>query len=474
MKNASIFSTVLLILSALFLTQTAQAQLNQNSITKSITTNSEFNGKPNAVFGIGATTGFNAKLDVQGAYGNTVASFRKSATGKGVAIVSDWPGVYFNAYHNGGGKSMAAGYAGIVNFDPDFGRFDFGITSTAATGSNAVLNLTALMSINKDGNVGIGTGSPVSKLDIIGQDGLRITGYQPFITLLDNNSNRPARIQTANGDIIFHKGLGNTYTQQLVIKENGNVGIGTSTPVSKLDVIGQDGLRVTGYQPFITLLDNNSNRPARIQTANGDIIFHKGSGNAYTQQLVIKENGNVGIGTSTPVSKLDVIGQDGLRTTGYQPFITLLDNNSNRSTRMQSANGDFILHRAVGTANYSTQLIVKDNGNVLIGTVTDSGYKLAVNGNIRAKEIRVQTGWADYVFADDYRLRPLEEVETFIKANRHLPEIQPASEIQENGLDLAATTTKMMSKIEELTLYLIDMKKENDALKARVNLLEKQ
>ena len=404
MKNASIFSTVLLILSALFLTQTAQAQLNQNSITKSITTNSEFNGKPNAVFGIGATTGFNAKLDVQGAYGNTVASFRKSATGKGVAIVSDWPGVYFNAYHNGGGKSMAAGYAGIVNFDPDFGRFDFGITSTAATGSNAVLNLTALMSINKDGNVGIGTGSPVSKLDIIGQDGLRITGYQPFITLLDNNSNRPARIQTANGDIIFHKGLGNTYTQQLVIKENGNVGIGTSTPVSKLDVIGQDGLR----------------------------------------------------------------------TTGYQPFITLLDNNSNRSTRMQSANGDFILHRAVGTANYSTQLIVKDNGNVLIGTVTDSGYKLAVNGNIRAKEIRVQTGWADYVFADDYRLRPLEEVETFIKANRHLPEIQPASEIQENGLDLAATTTKMMSKIEELTLYLIDMKKENDALKARVNLLEKQ
>jgi hypothetical protein len=63
-------------------------------------------------------------------------------------------------------------------------------------------------------------------------------------------------------------------------------------------------------------------------------------------------------------------------------------------------------------------------------------------------------------------------VETFIKANKHLPDIQPAKEIQENGLDVADATTKMMAKIEELTLYLIELKKENDALKTRVGQLE--
>jgi hypothetical protein len=118
-------------------------------------------------------------------------------------------------------------------------------------------------------------------------------------------------------------------------------------------------------------------------------------------------------------------------------------------------------------------VVIQDNaGGVGIGTANTAGYKLAVNGKVRAKEIRVETGWADYVFAPEYKLRPLEEVESFIKSNRHLPEIQPASEIQANGLDVAATTTKMMAKIEELTLYLIEMKKENDALKQRVNTLE--
>jgi hypothetical protein len=143
--------------------------------------------------------------------------------------------------------------------------------------------------------------------------------------------------------------------------------------------------------------------------------------------------------------------------------------------RIQSAHGDLAFFKMnVGQTVASPQMVIKDNGNVLIGTANDYGYKLAVNGSMLAKEIKVQTGWADYVFADEYQLRPLEEVESFIKANKHLPDIQPAKEIQENGLEVAATTTKMMAKIEELTLYLIDLKKENEALKVRVNALEKQ
>jgi hypothetical protein len=324
MKNASLFSTACFILVALFIGQTAQAQWSQSTtsiypttLTKKVgiglnnpsfmlhvngksaikaapltnltsggvlelqSTNDNFSlnldgnkiqaTKTSSTFlvtanalllnpfggnvGVGLSTPTEAKLVVQGAAGNTVALFKKASTSRGLAIVSDWPGIYFNAYYNAGSKAMAPGFAGIINFDPDFGRIDLGVTGTSATAANATVDLTARMSINKDGNVGIGTGTPVSRLDVIGQNGLSITGYQPFYTLLDNSTNR--------------------------------------------------------------------------------------------------------------------------------------------SNRIQSANGDFIVYRGVGTAGYVAQMIVKDNGNVLIGTANDFGYKLAVNGNIRAKEIRVQTGWAD-------------------------------------------------------------------------------
>lgn len=270
-----------------------------------------------------------------------------------------------------------------------------------------------------------------------------------------------------------------TQTTPFTIMPNGNVGIGSTNPTSKLEIEGQDGLKIKGFEPFLTLLDANSNSNGRIQFAHGDMAFFKGdaAGN-YIPQMVIKDNGNIGIGYATPESRLDIAAQDGLRIFGYQPFMTLLDNNTYHSARIQAANGDIIFHRGVanwttGKYDFTTQMVIKNNGNVGIGT-SNPTFKLAVNGTIRAKEIRVETNWADYVFAPEYQLRSLEEVAAFIQANQHLPEIPAASEIQANGLDVAATTTKMMAKIEELTLYLIDLKKENDALKVRVQALEKQ
>jgi hypothetical protein len=106
-----------------------------------------------------------------------------------------------------------------------------------------------------------------------------------------------------------------------------------------------------------------------------------------------------------------------------------------------------------------------------IGT-TNPTYKLSVNGNIRSKEVVVESGWADYVFDQQYPLRPLEELRTFIQKNKHLPGIPSAREVQTEGLSLGATQKKMMEKIEELTLYLLEantqirqLQKEVDALK---------
>ena len=99
-------------------------------------------------------------------------------------------------------------------------------------------------------------------------------------------------------------------------------------------------------------------------------------------------------------------------------------------------------------------------GNVGIGTSDTKGYKLAVNGKIRTQEIKVEAAnWPDYVFAEDYQLPSLQETERHIKDKGHLPGIPSAKEVDANGINLGEMNAKLLQKIEELTLYIIDLEK---------------
>jgi hypothetical protein len=115
------------------------------------------------------------------------------------------------------------------------------------------------------------------------------------------------------------------------------------------------------------------------------------------------------------------------------------------------------------------------DGNVGIGTgdALSLNERLMVSGRIRAQEIILEnTGWADFVFEDDYELRSLAELSAFIAANKHLPDIPLAEDVQENGTFIGELQPKLLQKIEELTLYLLDMWKENSELRERVEALE--
>ncbi|WP_187444097.1 hypothetical protein [Sphingobacterium phlebotomi] len=117
------------------------------------------------------------------------------------------------------------------------------------------------------------------------------------------------------------------------------------------------------------------------------------------------------------------------------------------------------------------------DGNVGIGTATPSD-RLAVNGNIRAKEIKVEiANWPDYVFGRDYDLKPLWEVERYINENGHLPEIPKASEVEAEGISLGEMNKLLLKKVEELTLHLIEKEKEVKEMQTaikRVDELEKK
>jgi hypothetical protein len=101
-----------------------------------------------------------------------------------------------------------------------------------------------------------------------------------------------------------------------------------------------------------------------------------------------------------------------------------------------------------------------------------STYKMAIAGGIITEKVRVATNgtvfWADFVFDKNYHLRPLSEVESFIKINKHLPEIPSTDEVTKNGIDLAETQALLLQKVEELTLYMIEQNKKIERLERKV------
>ena len=113
-----------------------------------------------------------------------------------------------------------------------------------------------------------------------------------------------------------------------------------------------------------------------------------------------------------------------------------------------------------------------DGGVVICNDVNNDdrlpvGYKLAVNGKIISEEVNVllHESWPDYVFNSDYSLRSLSELKDYLKNNSHLPDMPSSDDISKSGIPLGEIITKQMLKIEELTLYVLDLQKQIDQLK---------
>jgi len=115
--------------------------------------------------------------------------------------------------------------------------------------------------------------------------------------------------------------------------------------------------------------------------------------------------------------------------------------------------------------------IIYEGGNVGIGSSPAADWKLSVNGKIRAKEVKVETGWADFVFEKDYDLPSLSEVEKHINEKGHLIAIPSAEEVADNGINIGEIQARLLQKIEELTLYTIEQEKQ---LKQQQQLIESQ
>ncbi len=278
------------------------------------------------------------------------------------------------------------------------------------------------------------------------------------------------------------------------IYRNGNVGIGATTPVAKLDIFrkGTIGGKFAPSNASLKLSDGNTIMIAdnnEIYTNynlllgssyNEDFEIRNVDKNGFETQMIIKGNGNVGFGNTAPEAKLDIFrkGTIGGKFAPSNASLKLSDGNTtmiadnneiytNANLLLGSSYKQDIEFRNVDKNGFETQMIIKSNGNVGIG-ITNPNEKLVVDGTIKAEELIVENVAADYVFSEGFNLRPLEEVESFIKENGHLPDVAPASETVK-GIKVSEFNTVLLQKIEELTLYMIELKKENEELKASIS-----
>ena len=202
--------------------------------------------------------------------------------------------------------------------------------------------------------------------------------------------------------------------------------------------------------------------------------------------------GNVGIGTSSPGYKLE------MNTTSQGDGLMLRYNGSNfvslhgpsiqawwYNPNTLTGDGGFIYGGSnidVGTPGFviapwsatAGGIRLDQYGNVGIKTNNTQGYQLAVNGAaiFTSARIKAYTNWPDFVFSADYKLWQLDSLSDYIKANHHLPDLPSADSVQSAGIDLGRTDAALLQKIEELTLYIIEQKKELQATQAELKQLK--
>jgi hypothetical protein len=224
--------------------------------------------------------------------------------------------------------------------------------------------------------------------------------------------------------------------------------------------------------------------------SSGAIVFFTSNTGSSLERMKIDRLGNIGIGTSNPAAPLDI--QRPVNITGANSHFYLrqsaggsfgvklsMDNTAltggknweliNTSDDASEGGGKFFFFNRTDS-KYG--LVMDSDGNTGIGTLHPT-QKLSVNGNIAARKVIItQTVWSDYVFASDYKLRSLGSLEAFIKQNHHLPDIPSAKEVEEKGISVGDNQALLLKKIEELTLYIIDLKKITEKQQRQINRLK--
>ncbi len=292
--------------------------------------------------------------------------------------------------------------------------------------------------------------------------------HEAFSQVNSENGFRFKNTTQMKGLIWGNAGWANFYSR--IDDYNGNLRIMSDDHIHFTDININNGL------PAATAVHINTNTPSLAIGSNvvsGKSLYVNGNtqfnGNLFSENEIRFKNNTQTKGLVWGSSNWANFYS---RIDDYNGNLRIMTDDHIYFTDINSADG-----KPTNTALY----INTNNSTVGIGTTSTGSHKLAVEGSIGAREVRVEPeGWSDFVFEDDYKLRTLEEVEVYLSVNKHLPEIPSAKEVTENGINLGDMNAKLLQKIEELTLYMIAMnkrmkqlEKENSELKNEVYIHKK-
>ncbi len=428
---------------------------------------------------------------------------------------SVWGGNWLEVHNSAWDGVSNANYGGVVG---GHGYFYGGLQSGGYSGGEAAagqLYVADRSMLIGGAGIGIGATAPGATLEVGGP----LSGYPAT-----SGASQPAgsaRFGNSQTNGVLDLGVNSAgggwlqYTNRTDLSQNyplllnpngGNVGIGVITPLDRLHInpvrpiiMGYNGgSGVYGSHVGFNMTINTQSVPNKVTklggtSQNGGAIttvdyygnyslqtYNGGSEVAstinYAPQFVFSNAGNLGIGVATPNEPLEIAG------TGRM-FLGDGGGSARKGLLIDAVeDGTYVRLHAYNYGTLSSMNLIINpygGGNVGIGTTNPGSYKLAVLGSIHATSVVVETGWSDYVFDKDYRLAPLSEVEAHIKAEKHLPGIPSAAEVAEKGVSLGDMQSKLLAKVEELTLHLIAQEKtltavqsENASLRQRLATLE--
>jgi hypothetical protein len=293
--------------------------------------------------------------------------------------------------------------------------------------------------------------------------------------------------------IIFLAGMSaarSLWAETLEVTSAG-VGIGTSSPAHQLEIVGtpanftQDAIRVSAGTTTnvggFRITGGTSGTSDIVRIADTDGTVYAGWLNLYADGVskvqinasagyptYFNSGGNVAIGASTAGKKLEVAGEIVARASATAGAAAACLSPASDGLHLW-INSSY--DPANATSGWGQMMTIETSGNVGIGTSSPS-QKLEVNGSVRATSfISNTTSYPDFVFKPGYQLRSLADVEAAIRRDGHLPDIPSEAEAKAHGIDLAAQQVKLLQKVEELTLYVIELKRENEAQQKQLNAL---
>ena len=371
--------------------------------------------------GIGASNPTQAKLVVNGVTGETNAMFGSLTAG--LTVETSPPGISFNAYNNGNGrKLMVDGYASLLRHNNTNGNFEL-YQEPAFGNANGPADVLKTLVINRTGNIGIGGTDPVVRMTFPAETGDKISFYESAGASRYGIGVQTSLLQlytsASSSDIGFGYGNSGGFTENFRFTGDGKLGIKTNAPEAMLHI---NGIPATAAATAVIINDQSPTIQLQVSGVDKGVLQAAGD--------------DIKIGTNFA----NTTGRVVIRTGGLD------------------------------------RVFVDNDGNFSIGTTTDApGYIFRVGGKMIAEEIRVKNraAWPDYVFDPAYRLQTLEQVEQFIQQNKHLPNVPPAAEVQQQGIAIGEMQQKLMEKVEELTLYLIHANKQIKLLQQEVQSLKK-